>query len=98
MPNNLKFYYIDTKYVNYLKETESHIWENDDKGRIRPYIGVVLSINGYKYYAPLSSPKPKHKSWKDSLDFIRIDYKGELKGVINLNNIIPVSEEKYNIG
>ncbi|MBR6923206.1 MAG: type III toxin-antitoxin system ToxN/AbiQ family toxin, partial [Oscillospiraceae bacterium] len=31
-----------------------------------------LYINGYEYFAPLSSFKPKHSSMKESLDFLKI--------------------------
>lgn len=53
------------------------------------YIGVVLYINGYEYFAPLSSFKPKHYKMKESLDFLKIkEY-----AVINLNNMFPVPSE-----
>ncbi|MDF2803696.1 MAG: hypothetical protein K0S61_3599 [Anaerocolumna sp.] len=93
METELKLYTVDTKYINYLKEHQKNMWDNDEKGRIRPYIGVLITIDSFKYYAPLSSPKPKHSGWKDRLDFIRIEYKDELKCVINLNNIIPVHDD-----
>ncbi len=54
--------------------------------RGRKYIGVVLEINKFSYFAPLSSFKPKHKKMKEVVDFIKIkDY-----AVININNMIPV--------
>ncbi|QGZ99420.1 type III toxin-antitoxin system ToxN/AbiQ family toxin [Dehalobacter restrictus] len=92
MTDNLKLYVVDTQYINYLKQFQEHIWDNDDKGKIRPYIGILIPLNNFNYYAPLSSPKQKHDSMKDRLDFIRIDHKNELKCVINLNNIIPVND------
>ena len=56
-------------------------------------IGIVFHINGFDYFAPLSSFKDKHRPMKEGLDFIKIkDY-----AVINLNNMFPVplSETKY---
>jgi protein AbiQ len=85
-------YTIDTDYIEFLARFQEHIWINEENNRLRPYVGVVLDIGEYQYYAPLSSPKPKHLHMKDRLDFIRLEYKGTLKGVINLNNIIPVSD------
>ncbi len=94
METELKLYTVDTKYIDYLKNFQKNMWDNEEKGRLRPYVGIIITtINGFNYYAPLSSPKPKHEKWKDRLDFIRIDYKGELKCVINLNNIIPVHDD-----
>ena len=53
----------------------------------RPYIGVLFEIDRKKYLAPLSSPKPKHLTMKNSLDFVKIN-QGKF-GVINLNNMFP---------
>jgi len=88
----MELYTIDTGYIEYLKKFQLHIWNNEDGSRKRPYLGVVLEVNNNKYYAPLSSPKPKHLNMPDRLDFIRLEHKGQLKGVINLNNMIPVSD------
>ncbi|MCM1253514.1 MAG: type III toxin-antitoxin system ToxN/AbiQ family toxin [Clostridium sp.] len=47
-------------------------------------------MNGFSYFAPLSSFKPKHKKMKESVDFIKIkDY-----AVINLYNMVPVPKEQ----
>ena len=49
-----------------------------------------MEINGFYYFAPLSSFKSKHKKMKESVDFIKIkDYE-----VININNMIPVPKEQ----
>ena len=87
---SLDFYTIDTDYVNYLKKFEKHMWDNKEKGRIRPYAGVVLTIGEHKYYAPLTSPKPKHEKMKGRIDFVRLEYNKKLTAVLNLNNMIPV--------
>ena len=92
MENDLKLYTVNTQYINYLKKYQKNIWNNEEYKRLRPYVGIIIIINDYKYYAPLSSPKEKHEKWKDRIDFIRIDYKNELKGVINSYNIIPVDD------
>ena len=89
----MKLYTIETTYIEYLKEFQSHVWENQENNRLRPYVGVVLNIGRHKYYAPLSSPKPKHRNMPDRIDFIRLEHKGKLIAVINLNNIIPVADE-----
>ena len=89
----MKLYTIDTKYIEYLKRFQKHIYHNMENNRLRPYAGVVLNIGTHKYYAPLTSPKTKHHKMSDRLDFIRLEYKGQLIAVINLNNIIPVADE-----
>ena len=90
----MDLYTINTDYINYLKKFQARIWDNEENNRLRPYAGVVMDIGNHKYYAPLSSPKPKHKQMSDRLDFIRLEYRGQLKAVINLNNMIPV-ENSY---
>ena len=58
----------------------------------RPYIGVVYTFHGMNYFAPLSSPKPKHlKMSEKAIDIFKID-KGEL-GIVNINNMIPTPIE-----
>lgn len=56
-------------------------------------MGILFEINDCKYFAPLSSLKPKHLNMKDTLDFIRLD-NGEL-GAINFNNMIPVKDGNF---
>jgi protein AbiQ len=75
-----------------LKKFQVGIWENEDKSRLRPYAGIVLHVGDNKYYVPLSSPKPKHMKMQDRLDFIRLEHKNQLRGVLNLNNMIPVND------
>ena len=48
-----------------------------------------------EYFAPLSSPKPKHKHLRNTLDLLRID-NGKY-GVINFNNMIPVTNKNYTL-
>ena len=42
---------------------------------------------------PLSSPKPKHLTLKNTIDLIKIS--GGEYGVINFNNMIPVPTSEY---
>jgi len=86
----LKLYYIENNYVEYLRSYDNRIPYN--KNSTRPYIGVVYTYKEIEYFAPLSSPKPKHKQIKDNaVDVFKLD-KGNL-GVININNMIPVPKE-----
>lgn len=50
--------------------------------------GIILELNSINYFAPLSSPKEKHKYMKTTLDFIKINNGRD--GIINLNNMLPV--------
>lgn len=55
---NLKLYYIDERYINYLRQFDKNVAYN--KKTTRPYIGIVYTYNNYNYFAPLASPKLKH--------------------------------------
>ena len=82
----MKLYVVEEIYIKYLNRVENKVAYN--KNKTRPYIGIVLSIEGREYYAPLSSPK-KHKNMIENISFLKIK-NGEL-GVINLNNMIPIN-------
>ena len=88
----LNFYIVDDKYISYLGEFDKHIAYN--KNEKRPYIGVVILVEGHYYFAPLFSPKKKHKKYKENLSFFRIinlKTKNEL-GIIRFSDMIPVPE------
>lgn len=87
--DNLKAYYMKEDYINYLSKYDNKVPFN--KNQTRPYVGIVIERNGVSYFAPLSSPKPKHKLMKNGLDIFKIK-SGEL-GIINLNNMIPVKSD-----
>ena len=86
--DNIKLYEISPKYISYLSTYAPHLFHNKQAGQNneRKYIGVVLYINGFEYFAPLSSFKPKHFKMKESIDFLKI----KQYAVINLNNMFPV--------
>ncbi len=91
--NNLKLVIIDTDYCNYLRTFDSKVAYNYGKKDTRPFIGVLFNIGKLEYFAPLYSPKPKHMSMKNTMDFFKID-NGQL-GAINFNNMIPVTNKNY---
>lgn len=81
---------LDSNYCNYLREFDSKVPYNFKEKELRPFVGVLFRIDKLMYFAPLSSPKPKHLKLKSKLDFLKID-NGKL-GAINFNNMIPVTE------
>ena len=62
---------------------------------LRPFIGILFTVNGCEYFAPLSSPKLKHMHMKNNLDIVKID--GGRYGVVNFNNMIPVTPNNYEL-
>ena len=50
----LRFYDIDVRYANYLRTIDSHIPNFEYDTHSKFVCGVVLNIDGIKYYAPIS--------------------------------------------
>lgn len=90
---NFKIVIIDYKYCDYLRKFDNKVIYNMGEKELRPFLGVLFNIEKFEYFAPLSSPKKKHKTMKNMLDFFKIK-NGEL-GVINFNNMIPVTSKNY---
>lgn len=95
----LNLYIVSDKYIKYLRQFDDKIYDNKEENRIheRKYLGIVLAINNFNYYIPMSSPKKS-----DYIDFenkiirndtktiIRIHDGGRLYGTLRISNMIPV--------
>ena len=88
MKDKLVLVKIDEVYCNFLRNFDNKVPYNYGKKELRPFVGVLFEVGKCMYFAPLSSPKPKHLKLKSKLDFLKID-KGKL-GAINFNNMLPV--------
>jgi len=90
---NLKIVKVNSEYCEYLREFDNRVSYNKNEKELRPFIGILFKIEEYEYFAPLSSPKLKHKKMKNKVDFLKIK-NGEL-GAVNFNNMIPVKPNNY---
>ena len=88
---NFSFYMVDPEYCDFLRESDPYVPYTKDHKATRPFVGIVFSVNGFSYYVPLTSPKPKHLKMKNQIDFMKIN-EGKW-GAINFNNMIPVPVE-----
>jgi protein AbiQ len=88
---SFSFYHASTDYCDFLRESDPCVPYTMDQKFTRPFVGIVFSVNGYNYYAPLTSPKPKHLRMKNQVDFLKIN--GGAWGSINFNNMIPVHKD-----
>ncbi len=104
MEDKLKLYVIDINYIKYLQQFDKQVLFGDSEHYIkeRKYLGVVLKIDNYEYFAPLSPPKESDYFYKQREKLIRkssmtiirlVSDKGVLLGKIKLNNMIPVPKE-----
>ena len=93
MYRNFKIVKVSSKYCDYLRKYDNKVPYNAGSKDLRPFVGILFLVENCEYFAPLSSPKDKHKRMKNTLDLIKIK-DGEY-GVINFNNMIPVSSNNY---
>ncbi len=106
-----KIYSVSDTYISYLRESDPKVYSNKESSRThtRKYVGIVLSINDYHYFIPLSSPKEsdyqvagEDKVIKKSIiPIIRITEKThgvkELKGTLRLSHMIPVPDSELEL-
>lgn len=62
MYKSFKLVKVDYKYCDYLRNFDNKVPYNAGIKDLRPFIGVLFTIDKCEYFAPLSSPKPKHKN------------------------------------
>lgn len=100
----LKLYTIDNDYLGYLFNADGRVmfWNSDNYKNERKYVGVVLTINDFRYFAPLSSPKESDYYYKDNEKKIRksiipivrlVTDDGNLLAKVKLCSMIPVKNE-----
>ena len=92
----IAFYYVDEKYIQYLKNVEiaergftcvpNMEYHNNDKF----VYGVVMSINDVNYYVPFSH---YDKQQEDNI-LIKVDYHKKIKvaGSLRFNYMFPVPQ------
>lgn len=67
----MDIYNIKDTYIEFIRAYDNRVADN--KNESRPYIGIILLIGDVKYYAPFTSPKPKHRRMHNDKDFRKID-------------------------
>lgn len=105
---SLRLCSVSDEYIAYLRSVDEKVYSNkeDDRTHTRKYLGVALSINGFTYYIPLSSPKKtdyefkggKKSIRKSIVPILRITYgsggQKDLMGTLRISNMIPVPESE----
>ena len=86
---SLRIYKVSNHYIRYLSSRDPKVRYNKDARR--PYVGVVFSFGGYKYFVPMESPKPNHANIKPGKHIIKLD--GGKYGMLGFNNMIPVHKD-----
>lgn len=107
-----KIYSVSDKYILYLQEKYPNVYSDkiDNRTHTRKYVGVVITIEEFKYYIPMSSPKDSDYQVagdlkvikKNIIPIIRIVIKNsagekELKGTLRISHMIPVPESELEL-
>lgn len=85
----LRIYHVSDHYIKFLHGSDTKVPYN--KGMRRPYVGIVFSFAGYKYFVPMESPKPNHANIKNGKHILKLD--GGRYGLLGFNNMIPVHKD-----
>ena len=94
MIEELHFYFIEDDFIAALRGIDSRVQHN--YGGTRPYLGILLTVQSLKYFAPLSSYKPKQDKL-NNITVFKMHERGTHEnklGVIHLHNMFPVLEDK----
>lgn len=93
---DLFFYDVDADYVKYLKAAEktkrgfTRVPDVEYENERKMVCGVVLEMNGYKYYVPVSSYKKKQPN--NLLIRLEDDSFNQVKGSLRFNFMFPVDD------
>lgn len=90
--DKLSFFRVSDDYIKFLQTIDPRILNNSNESRARPYVGVILNIGIFQYYAPISSYKPeKHdKIRNNSVTKIYGKDQAEKLAVLHINNMFPI--------
>ncbi len=62
----LGLYNINIDYLRYLSSVDPEVQFTQEKDyEQKPFLGIIVAIDTYSYFIPLTSGKPKHAKWKN---------------------------------
>jgi protein AbiQ len=100
MSKRFKLYNVNIKYIRNLHRVDDHVPSVSPQigKQARPFLGIVVLINGSKFCIPLSSNSGRKnkdfESMRENITFRKVrDKNGKMLAALNLNNMIPVREE-----
>ncbi|WP_169733499.1 type III toxin-antitoxin system ToxN/AbiQ family toxin [Brackiella oedipodis] len=89
----MNIYTIDNKFIGYLAKKENKVAFNKaSKERSRPYVGVIIEVGAFNYFAPMSSRDMRKNRSNNTFHLFS---KEQNLGVIHVNNMIPVPDNRF---
>ena len=67
LKNKIGLYTIDLSYLKALSEADKEVFYSDNYHN-KPFVGIMVTEDGYQYFIPLTSAKPKHLHWANVSD------------------------------
>ena len=94
----MQWYALNKEYVNYLKQFDSLVPNVEYTGKLKCFLGIILkSQNGYDYFAPLTSYKPKFQAMSNDIDFYKLVGKnGKIYGKKRAFSTHPMIHQNLN--
>lgn len=101
----MEIYSVDDSYISYLFSFDNKVLKNDGLSykKSRKYVGCVIEMNGWRYFIPLSSWKPKDFETKNGVTLIRKDTipiirvtnssRTRLYCTLKISNMVPVPKD-----
>ena len=100
MNKRFKLYTVNIKYIRNLHNVDSNVPSVSPQigKQHRPFLGIIVLINGSKFCIPFTSNSSKKnknfESMRENITFRKIrDKDGAILAALNLNNMIPVRKE-----
>lgn len=100
MNKRFKLYHVNIKYIRNLHKIDDNVPSVSPQigKHNRPFLGIIVLINGSKFCIPLTSNSDKKnknfESMCENITFRKIcDKNGKVLAALNLNNMIPIKEE-----
>ncbi|PEF45136.1 hypothetical protein CON22_17785 [Bacillus cereus] len=92
----MKIYRVKDKYIDHLYKDEPNnkVMFNKPEKHPRPYVGVVLSINEYNYFVPMSSAKEDRGKNLNRRVNTTIKDGDVIVANLKFNNMIPVPKSQ----
>lgn len=100
MSKRFKLYNVNIKYIRNLHNIDDNVPSVSPQlgKQARPFLGIIVLINGSKFCIPFTSNSDKKnknfESMRENITLRKIcDKDGKVLAALNLNNMIPVREE-----
>lgn len=91
--NKIVFITIDQNYLCALYNACNEVFYRTYGYDKKPYVGVLVTVNGSKYAIPLTSAKEKHKTWKNYDNGRMVVFENVNQSAMGANDIWKLNQD-----